>query len=59
MHTRLRANRNSFASCFQFDEVAKTDGLFRRVKIYDKGLALLTTSGEQIRSSKFSRRSLS
>ena len=34
-------NRNSFESCFQYQEAASDEKLYRRVKIYNKLLALI------------------
>ena len=36
-------NKNSFACCFQYQETKKQNGLYRRVKIYDNFLALLSS----------------
>lgn len=41
--TKLRDNGNSFRSCFQFVEQAQAGRLYRRFKVYDKGLSLLTS----------------
>ena len=41
--TQLQNNRNSFASCFQYQEKRNEKGLYRRIKVYDKTFALLTS----------------
>ena len=40
-------NKNSFATCFIFDEIEKKDQLKRRFKVYNKFLALLLSKSAQ------------
>ena len=41
MSTKFTCNTNTFNSCFQFMEGTRSDKLYMRVKIYNKGLQLI------------------
>ena len=41
---KLFRNSNSFNLCLQFEEAHKTDELYRRIKFYNKGVALLQSA---------------
>ena len=45
----LKSNGNSFNTCFQYIEAESADSLYRRIKIYFKGLAMLQSQTPSMR----------
>jgi len=44
MDIKLAKNNNSFNLCFQFEEAPIDDKLYRRIKIYNKGVSLFQSA---------------